>query len=490
MPINRLLFCGIGCFITFLLIVLAIISYGDSLAALYPITLCILASFIIYYYIIERSQNKRLSNWGFRPSYICFLGLFIVNLQFFIDQVIGNANVSDFLGFKWINIYLDKCFFGVCAFTISFLVANAITNRPIKTSTSSDTNIKPWIRIQFLFFVLFIINIDIASFLSGEIYYGSGASNTVETISNSFERFYGSFVIIILSIYVKNFRNQQLKLSLKSFFQKISYWFWIPLIIYLVLRLFSGDRGPVIYTVLAIAYAYFLVSNKRLNLKWSILIIISAAFLISLLGITRSRDTKISFQEKIEQSLIRMDEINTLRFPTFSPFTYELAKSSQCNFIAIRHIENEGDYTLGKFSILSAIGSFPGAKKSYFKPFGLKDEDFSSAIYLTQIFNNKKSYSYGIGSSTIAEAYLDFGVFGLILVAFLFGYIFKRIDLSFESPHNLSTGQIIVILKLSSVAIYISRASLGQAVSMVFSTLIIYWIFLIIFKFLRIKKFK
>lgn len=472
-----MLFSIIGIVFGLILLLFSFTSIGDSFLDLYPIFLALIVGYIILFYFSDKKSGSPLFKWGLRPTYICLIGLVIVNLQFFFDVSLGDRRIIDYLPISWAEQYSDTCFFGGCLFIVAFLLANYHTKKfPFLKYKPRLLPVNPWVCVQFVFFLLFVYTIDIGSFLSGAIYIGTGASDADGGLSASFERFYDATSLITLALYTQKLVRSGECVSIKKYIKSISLLFWLPLCFYVVLRLFSGDRGPVIYATLSIIYSYTFVSKKLTKVKVAILFMAAGAFAVTLLGIIRSRSTDLSFTEKVEQSLIRMDEIKTTYIQSFSPLTQELASSLRCNFVAVKAIE-EGDanLTFGKFTILSSLSSFPGARKEYFKPIGLSDEDFSSAVYLTQLYNNSKTYSFGIGSSVFAEAYLDLNLWGVIIVAMMLGYIFKCIDLSY-SLKVLSPVVTIITIRLAAMSIYVSRDSLSHLVSYILSILIIYWI--------------
>jgi len=466
----------IGIVLSLFLWLFCITSKGDSFSGIYPIFLVLIIGYIILFYISDRKKDRSLSNWGLRPTYICLIGLVIVNLQFFFDVSFCDRKIKDLMPVSWAEQYSDTCFFGGCLFIVLFLLSNYNTRHfPRIRCKNTSLPTKLWVYVQLVFFFFFIFTIDIESFLTGAVYVESGTSNSNAGLSASFERFYDATSLISLALYTQNMVRSNERISIKKYIKSISVLFWIPLCLYITLRFFSGDRGPVIYATLSIIYSYTFVSKKFTKTKVAILFIAAGAFVITLLGVIRSRSTDLSFTEKVEQSLVSMEEKNSA-VQSFSPFTKELASSLRCNFVAVRAIEKgDANLSFGKFTILSSISSFPGARKEYFKPLGLSDEDFSSAIYLTQLYNNSKRYSYGIGSSVFAEAYLDLNIFGVIIVAIFLGYIFKCIDLSY-SYKMLPTIVVIIIIRLSAMSIYVSRDSLSHLVSYILSILIIYWI--------------
>lgn len=317
--------------------------------------------------------------------------------------------------------------------------------------------------------------INIRDFLTGTVYLSSGASNASSGLSNSFEGLFNVFLVIYVAVKSNIVLSLNKRLNLIEFLKTFPVIFWIVFLIYLVLRLLSGDRGPVMYNLLLMVYAYTILSRKLIKLTVTVPIIAVSAILITFMGLIRSRDTSMSFLEKIHASVIRYDELRATSVPTISPPTAELAHSILCNYIAIRDVESETtNYKLGSYTYISLFSSFPGAKRSYFYGLGLEDSDFSSANYITESYNRSKSYDYGLGTSVLAESYLDGGIYGIMIVAIICGWIFKNIDMCFIDKKNISVPYLIMTLKIASLSLYLSRSSLSLTLGNLIYIFIIY----------------
>ena len=441
---------------------------------------CFVLGICIVYWVscfwIEKKVCRKLVLWGLRPSYICFLGLCVVNLQFFIDDIFNIGVIPD-LGVPNYTRYNDVCFYCGLLFNTVFVMSNTIHNKsyqPIilfKRFTSSWKAVTPWLYIYVISFILFLLTIDIVKFMTGAIYKESNASEAL--MSNSFEHIFNVVTLIIISIYTNKLIHLESTFSIKEYIKSISYIFWIPFILYTSLRLFSGDRGPVLYNILIVFYSYTIVTHKLLSFKKTLPLIIIGAFSITLLGFVRSRSTELSYIDKIQEAVTVYGDVSEKK-STISPLTEELAKSVRCNYIALRDIEEERiGYQYGKYTILSTLTAFPSAKRTYFEKLGLKDIDFSSADYMTFSYSGP-SHTWGTGSTVLGEAYLDFGIIGIILIAFIVGKVFKYVDNIFLiDSRKLNAATIMFVLQFASHAIYISRSSFSFSFSdMVYSYVI------------------
>lgn len=482
-----------GILYSLVLYILFFIGSGNQYEKLYPTCLVLLSVYILLFYLRGLRENPKLYNWGIRPTYLCLFGILVVNLQFFADVSLGFSRLTQSMPLSWAENYSDKCFFGGMLFVTVFILANynSKTNWNIKEKSNRKLTIWPWLIFMLLSFMVFLVNIDMVSFLNGSVYSGSGASDFKENISNSMERVFNVFLIIVLSVYTKIQLNKKEIVTIKQFFKEMPFLFWVILSFYILLRLLSGDRGPVMYCSLSVLFSVLMVTHKTINMKISILIIAIGAFTITLLGVVRGRAVSLTYSEKIEESLKRLREINAERVKTVSTYTRELAGSMKCNFICVRDIEeNRTNYSLGRYTFLSAIGSFPGMKKKYFEYLGFKKSEISSSEYITQSYNKSDTYDNGLGSSVFGEAYLELGFFGIIIIAAVLGLVFKKVDLSYFNSGGLSIPALIAIFKLSSVSFYISRSSFSYTLSQVLYIWVIYFIMNLIVKPLFYRKTK
>lgn len=482
-----------GIIYSFVLYVLFLIGNGNQLEKLYPTCLVLLLVYICLFYLSGLRKAPILYNWGMRPTYLCLFGILIVNLQFFVDKVLGFSTLSQSMPLPWAENYSDKCFFGGMLFVTVFILANynSKTSWNIKEEYNRKLTIWPWLIFMLLSFMVFLVKIDMVSFLNGSVYSGSGASDFKENISNSMERVFNVFLIIVLSVYTKIQLSKGEAVTVKKFIKGMPFLFWMMVTFYILLRLLSGDRGPVMYCSLSVLFSVLMVTHKTINMKRSILIIAIGAFTITLLGVVRGRAVSLTYSEKVEESLKRLQEINAERVKTISTYTRELAGSMKCNFICVRDIEEERtNYSFGRYAFLSAIGSFPGAKKRYFEYFGFKKSEIDSAEYITQSYNGSATYKNGLGSSVFGEAYLELGVFGIIITAAILGLVFKKVDLSYFNSGGLSIPVLIVVFKLSSISFYISRSSFSYTLSQVLYIWVIYFILNLIVKPLFYRKTK
>lgn len=214
--------------------------------------------------------------------------------------------------------------------------------------------------------------------------------------------------------------------------------------------------------------------------------VIVGAFSLTLLNVVRNfRNPNETFSERLTRGLDEMGDITEKR--TISPFTHELAKSVNCNYIAVYDINNNiTTYKYGGYNISELLVAVPGMNRVFKTFFDIDLYKFNSNEYLT-ISCFGKNYLFGLGTTALADFYLDFGILGMILGMFLIGFIYKRVDYYINNPVS-NILLIICLLKFSSMSIYMPRASLSLILCRIFYILIIYYIFSRISLFFYTKK--
>lgn len=461
-------------------------STDNNYEYLYIPTIC--AFFIICALFIKCGINeeKEIYTFWIRPTYILLLGLIIVNLQTIINVLLGIGTISDYLNKSEYNDVFGKCLFLGILSIMGFIIGNYNTHRILKLGVYD--NVKDTINLWSIFiaimFVLFVIHIDVGSFINGSSYIDSGAYDRESDSSARYEQLLEIGFIIALSLHCKNIMNRNPAISLIRYITKLPILFIIPFTIYILLRLLSGDRGPVIYNLCSLIMSYYLATHKKIKLVFVAIALIGASFFITILGTSRSIAADMeSFSERFVVALDLSEDAPE----SIMPSTQELANSVNCNFIAVSDIDkNKTDFKHGIYNVFPILTSIPGSLWMLNK-LGINARDMMSSEYLTTSFFGR-FYPYGLGTTAVAEAYLDFGALGTFLLFLIFGILYKKIDLCFISTKNISILAILFVIRIASITIYIPRSSFAFAMSRVIYTIIIFVVINSIFSILSSKK--
>ena len=435
---------------------------------------------LMYYFLLGFKRERILYSFWVRPSNIFILSLLIVNLQIILNVYLGLDSISSYLETCIYTPYVGKALIFGCIGISAFLLGNAIKTKQNITyraiSAPQKQTVFVWTLMSLLSFCVWVINIDILSFVTGMDYQGSGAATRETSPFAIFEVLFDVFVTINLATITRNnIIESKKEWSILAFLRSFPVLFLLIVSMYMILRLVSGDRGPVIYTGLMFFYSYLISTGKRIKLSRLLLLIIVGAFSMTLLNVIRGfRNPTESFSQKVERALEEMSEESDIK--TISPFTHELAKSVNCNFIALHDIDKGiTNYKYGAYNISELVIGIPGSNRVAQELFDIDLYRYATSEYLTISFLGK-NYAFGLGTTALADFFLDFGIIGVILGMFFGGRLFKKIDSCIVSPY-INIYVLIAMLKFSSMAIYIPRSSFSFVACRVIYIFIIFSFF-------------
>lgn len=430
------------------------------------IVLCLLVIFFIY------QQNSFFKNLWYKPSNVFLLSFLIVNFQYIIDLSLGFKQYSFFFYPRTVNDTAVISVCGLLSFMIGYFLVGCFFLKKQKNrngiSYENEDNIldrKAGViklhlltLLQVAFFVLWILTVNIFALLSGLSY--SDDSLTSSTAGNFETLFYcATLAILVTAIY--NSRLIQIN-GFLGFFKSISIVSWIVIGLYCAIRAVSGDRGPFMYTLLAIFFAYIMVTKVKIRTWKLILPLLLFALLINFIGIARSGDLNQSMTDRIINAISELTEGNESRFnddKTILTSTEELAISEKCNEIAVEMIKYRGDKIHGgMYFFTQVLECIPFMSNVVQNKIGLSEYEWSSDFLLTDDYAGRHDL-YQIGTTIIADSYLDIGLWGVVLILFITGGFYYWVDSGVLIKTPRSEWCIILILLFASLAIYIPRST-------------------------------
>jgi oligosaccharide repeat unit polymerase len=137
--------------------------------------------------------------------------------------------------------------------------------------------------------------------------------------------------------------------------------------------------------------------------------------------------------------------------------TLQLANSARVLYSAIEDIDESEDFFYGELLIGNLLGVVPMAQSVYLNLTDTKKYELSSSQYLTYIKFGEDSV-HGEGTTIIADIYLNFGYVGVLVVMFLFGIFYKKVN--FELHLKRSHYWVIIAAIVGSYSIYMGRSNL------------------------------
>ena len=204
---------------------------------------------------------------------------------------------------------------------------------------------------------------------------------------------------------------------------------------------------------------------------------IGASF-VSVLGIARSYKLNLSFEERIVMAIKSFQEYGRFKErkeATILAATEELSGSFMCNQIAVRAVDRGEPFHYGKYQVSYILNMIPFLPSTLRDLLGIPETELSSSTVINNYYLGKHS-KWALGSSCIADFYLELGLLGVLIGLFVVGMFYKYID-SFlivdNSSFNIITTTLFIIY--SSKAIYIPRSMfLGELKLFLMPIIILY----------------
>lgn len=453
--------------------------YADS--SLIEIGLIVFAVELILFFI-SNNKNPLTTNYT-NPSYCVLFGLLIVGLQNTINDYLGFGRVTDYsVVSNTLSVYAPSVYItltGLSTYLLTLLVFKP--KIAFLQKGSSKSPVLPWVFLTTFSFFGFISTANMADILTGKEYAQDISANS----SVYFEGILNNFIIITLSVVAITKQNRNKKVKLLSFAKEFPLLFWIVVGLYIAIRSVSGDRGPLIYTIAAIFFASIYFTGIRIKPLTLVMALSLAAFIITIIGIARLSSLEMTFGERIGQAVNDRIEGNINSVKSISPYTQELANSSQCLMIAMEGQKSgDIDYQHGRFTFYNIISAIPFAGYFMKNIVGTDMSMVSSSSYVTKRGLGPNP-TYGLGTSASADFYLEFGWIGVVIGFISVGIIYRFIDYIFFYRVKISTALFVFCLQASSLAIYLCRYSLSGILYRALGTVIIFCIFNFIFKQLK-----
>lgn len=425
-------------------------SYDESLLQL----VVLLAVIPILTFFLSNSRIEGLKGQYLRTSYVFLIGFLIVFFQYNLDLTVKNVTVANsvFASTSSICPAAIMSLIGLCSYVIG--TNSGMQNRNVNIIQKKEPISKRYLMVQkylFVFFVLVYLYYNATNILSGGFIYNE---ETMAENAGSLSNYSAVMILVmIFSILCSNVYNLKLrneKVTVFKFVRMNGLLFNIPLIAYLTFVFMTGDRGPILTTVLSYTITYVVACERKIRLVTLAAVVIIGGTLLTIIGNVRKETNLLTIQEMVSYRKNR-DVKSVL------PSTLELAGSYNTFTYSVDRIPSTHGYFYGAMKLrdlgysvpfLYRLAPFVYSKKEY------ENGTTSYCTYLIQGVNR----TYGNGSSLLADIYLDFGVIGIIIIMFFLGKFIVRIDFELFFGNNLYWLMIGVVF--FSYSIYLSRATL------------------------------
>ena len=449
-------------FFTFLIIILLIIepSFRNTPD---KFLLLIYSAIFLVSSAVHLANNKTI-NW-FRLDVIFILGFSIVHFQWPLMHSLSGLTPSNFFLFWGTSSYLDYMNYGTWLSTIG-LVSWFLGYSLLKKINYSDLNFnfefkyKLFYYFTLLLFVLFILSAG-KDYLSGAIYKDDVKTGGIFVYFQLLLSF--SILVLITILILNNIKNKYLGFFhlISKFDKKITILFTGIILLYLIV----GDRGGAIQPVFTFLILYGTLINP-ITKKQFVLLITTGALVLTIVGLGRG--------VKSEDNVFAAGTQN-LQISSAYDITLELANSSRTLYKALSLVPRHDDFFYGKLWTNEILANIPIGQSIYLNLTNDTIYELSSSKYLT--YQTRGRYStWGEGTSLIADIYLNFGIYGVIVFMLLLGIFFKKIINEFTLRKNLYW--IVAGAILAAYAFYIGRGGLFYPLRPIIWSMILVLIFI------------
>jgi len=443
-------------FILLLLFTIGYYFYSPSYMDTSSIGLLLsIAALAIIVFFTKKEKEINLKKQYLKHSTLVIFGFVVVHFQYHIDFLLGYIN--NFYPYIWVqNDIVVKALAVSVSGLLCFLIGYLWYKKKKSFQNSKQENNKV-ISIKLLSYLAAVLLAAYFYYANPLYLMGFYGAEDIGAEAAYIILVFKTVVFAVLIQTARNFKIKEIKFTnFLSYAKSNSLLINILIGVYLTSVLISGDRGPIIFFGIAYFGNYLFVSNKKLNIYKTVGILVLGAAFITILGKVRSLDRNLSFSERFSTSL-QMDS----RFETKSilPQTQELATSIRALHHTVNHIPNQHDYLYGRFQLQQALSIIPFGNS--FVQLIFEDNSYkyrSSAHFITWIILGDNPYM-GHGSSVTSDFYFDFGLLGVLVGMFIFGYVMRYAEVAMYSQQLPSLFTHAFFIVFLSSAIYISRST-------------------------------
>lgn len=273
------------------------------------------------------------------------------------------------------------------------------------------------------------------------------------------------FFVIALIINLYSMK-EQVKNNLRLFIRK-NVLLLISGILIVLFSLWFGDRGPAIqiFFIMMFAYVYFV---KPISLKTLLLLVIGGLFFLTLISYTRGTSSNLrsgSLSGTINEASRQMTTFNT-----FWNYGMDLIVNNRNLYVACELADKDG-LLYGKSYFPYLFAPIPGVPSLLTEAvFNTTPEELSSAYRITE----EAGLSWGLGSNAVGDVYMNFGLPGVIICFFFFGFFISKLS------KQRDVYSLLAYILIFALAIYYPRSSLFEQLSLVFRAMIILYILFVL----------
>jgi len=434
--------------ILFILSFIAVIIPGSlTNSNIWAYEIIAIASVLVFLFYKEPvAQVKRIT---FRPVFLFIFAFCIVFFQRPIDYIMGYVSGWFYVGeTHYMPFCLKLAIWGLNAFLLGYL------SRLNRTEYSQTFSIDaPIVSTKFYTVVLTLLLLAIFILVPRAILMGGYGQALLSAagIYNYLSSWCSAFILAFLVQFSINAKrsNSLYNCSLLEFVKSMGTWQNFVVVLYTIMILNVGDRGPLIVACVAYYISYAIVSKKKLSKTLVFSFIAIGVVVSSFLGMTKQYRDNNSFFERAETLFSGggFDQSESV-----CPPTYELSNSYNCMAFSVEMIDKGEHYQYGLLQIGGSLSAIPFINRFLHLPQGS-----SSKI---SHFVQGDEITYGNGTTCISDLYLDGGLLLVIIGMFIWGRLLRRFEVILFTDSSGSLFVFCMAMFFLAHVIYIPRSTI------------------------------
>lgn len=365
-----------------------------------------------------KELNPNIRGQYLRHSFLFLLGFCIVFYQYIIDYVTHFIehpdDVQSLIWYDQAKVCKALCLANVAlnSFLIGYLyIKKRYKERQYSFEFCQFRNLELLYFICWCLVILYIITID-------KTYLFNGYGKNAQMGDSAFHLSIWIQGVLIAYVVMKSYQMKQVgvHISLKKYLRDFSR----PLILCLIMTiliLMSGRRTEAIRFILLLIISYIYIRNYKIHLVKLIIPIIILGFTFSVLAMIR-----IDGNATISEASDIIFNANTI----FPP-TQELAFNISSLHIALANIPDNYPYLYGIPTIIGFATIIPGLQPLVISYCNIPEIFQNSATLICFAAVGEVRY-YSLGTSILADAYINFGIAGIVFVPLVLGVVLRKLE--------------------------------------------------------------
>ena len=390
---------------------------------------------LVYYYYFILSLSKPVTIVPGLPSYLKpdLLFLMFYYMIFFLPyqlHVLGMADLDDnsylkHVYIEYANISIVASTIGLIAFCTGFQKDFKFLYFKDKPQELSELFYFRYLPVLVLCFLLFFLSIYTFTGAKAMLTGAYATSDVGSRAENGVFILVSHFLMLCLAISVFFIREKQWVIA-----TKLSVGLGI---LWCLLLLIVGDRNTffIVALVPLVGFATYIRKVSLLNMA---ALILCAFFLYGVVEVSRQAPER-GFSAIVE-ALAEGGKSESFDQSSFSITTI----TSRAAFEIVPH---KHDYFMGKFKAIGIAGIVPFSRGVLISP---SDPYTTSSKVLGEEVLGPMA-TWGVGSNIVSDIYLDFGIFGVVVLMYFIGWFGAFVQAkAIENNNSIKWGSIYLIL--------------------------------------------